>query len=92
MTHAAITETDSEIDELEYVFEEESLCMICLKIDNCYKQFTCNECMETCHSSCCAALEEEIYKNELDPRYNFWRRKECDIIYSAIEARLHRVA
>jgi len=92
MAETAIAEMNSEIDESEYMFEEESPCMICLKIDKCYKQFTCNECMETCHSSCWAALEEEIYKNELDPRYNFWRCEECDIIYSAIEARLRRVA
>jgi hypothetical protein len=92
MAETAIAEMNSEIDESEYMLEEESPCMICLEIDKCYKQFMCNECMETCHSSCCAALEEEIYKNELDPRYNFWRCEECDIIYSAIEARLRRVA
>ena len=91
-TNVEIDETDSEEDELESIFEKKTPCMVCSEVDNCYKQFTCNECMETCHSFCCAAIEEEINEYELDPRYNFWRCEECDIIYSAIEARLHRVA
>ena len=91
-TNVEIDETDSEEDELESIFEKKTPCMVCSKVDNCYKQFTCNECMETCHPSCCAAMEEEISEYELDPRYNFWRCEECDIIYSAIEAKLYKRA